>query len=293
MYSVSRPVPLLLSLVLTAAGQTPFAWHDLGDGRMQLSEAGRPALVYNFGPQLRAGAPESMRRCCYFFPVWTPAGVSILDDFPDGELHHRGLYWAWEIVEAGGQTFDSWKNLTLQTHAVKAPAVSVTPAEALLTVHNLWRAAGEDIVREEVRLAVSAARGGAREFRVQLTWEAISRPVTLRATTAAGKSYGGFVAHFAPAEDRVLRADGQAVTGDEDLNRHRWAEVEGVYDGKRAVMRITPDAADPGMPYQWILRTRGFVGASFPGRSGIADGFTLKPGTPFSLAFLLRVADVP
>jgi hypothetical protein len=292
MRPIIRLIPPVLALALPLAGQTPFAWKDLGGDRMELRERGRPALVYNYGPQLREGAPESQRRCCYFFPVWTPAGVSVLDDFPANELHHRGLYWAWEIVETGGQQFDLWKNLTVQMRPVTVPAVSATARDALLTVRNLWQAAGHDIVREELHLTVFPTRDGAREFRVQLTWEAISAPVTLRASTAPGKSSGGFVAHFAPAEQRVLRADGQTVTKDEDLNRHRWAEVEGVYAGQRAVVRITPDERNPGVPYQWILLTRGFAGASFPGRTGTIDGYTLESGKPLTLSFLVRVADM-
>ena len=292
MRSIIRLILPVLALALPAAGQTPFAWKDLGGGRMELREHGRQALVYNYGPQLREGAPESLRRCCYFFPVWTPAGVSVLDDFPANELHHRGLYWAWPIVETGGQQFDFWKNLTVQLRPVEPPAVSATAREAFLAVRNLWQAGGHDIVREEVRLTVFPTRNAAREFRLQLTWEAISAPVTLRGATDPGKSSGGFVAHFAPAEQRVLRADGQVITKDEDLNRHRWAEVEGVYAGQRAVVRITPDERNPGVPYQWILRTRGFAGASFPGRSDTIDGYTLEPGQPLTLMFVVRVADV-
>jgi hypothetical protein len=292
MRPIIRLIPPVLALALPLAGQTPFAWKDLGGGRMELRERGRPALVYNYGPQLREGAPESQRRCCYFFPVWTPAGVSVLDDFPANELHHRGLYWAWPIVEAGGQQFDSWKNLTVQLRPAGAPGVGATAREALLTVRNLWQAGGRDIVREDLRLTVFPTRDGAREFRVQLIWEAISGAVTLRGATDPGKSSGGFVAHFAPAEQRVLRADGQVVAKDEDLNRHRSVEVEGVYAGKRAVVRITPDERNPGVPYQWILRTRGFAGASFPGRTGAIDGYTLEPGKPLTLAFRVRVADM-
>jgi hypothetical protein len=233
-----------------------------------------------------------MRRCCYFFPLWSPAGAQVLDDFPATELHHRGLYWGWEIVETGGQTFDSWKGLTIHMRAAEAPVVRATAREAALKVKNLWQAGAQDIVREEVQLTIPPTRDGGRELRVQLTWEAISAPITLCATTAQGKSYGGFVAHLAPAEKKVLRADGQVVTKDEDLNRHQWAEVEGVYQGKRVVVRITPTDTDPGLPYQWILRTRGFIGASFPGRSQTVDSFTLNPGQPLTLAFQVRVADV-
>ena len=62
--------------------QDKFAGRDLGNGQMELREGGNPALVHNYGPQVKEGAPENKRRCCYIFPVYTPGGPSFLDDFP-------------------------------------------------------------------------------------------------------------------------------------------------------------------------------------------------------------------
>src|SRR5256714_7531531 len=94
-YAMHRMNKLLLFLALPVLGAEPFAWKDLGEGRMELRESGKPALVYNYGVQSREGAPEDRKRCCYIFPVYTPAGVSMLDDFPRDHWHHRGLFWAW------------------------------------------------------------------------------------------------------------------------------------------------------------------------------------------------------
>jgi len=94
---LTHTLPVLVVLPLMA--QAPFAWKYIGDGRMELREGGKAALVYNYGPQLKAGAPEDRRRCCYIFPLYTPGGVSMLDDFPADHWHHRGLFWAWPVVE--------------------------------------------------------------------------------------------------------------------------------------------------------------------------------------------------
>jgi hypothetical protein len=282
---------LLLALALPAASQSPFTWKDLGDGRFELRERGKPALVYNYGPQLKQGAPEDRRRCCYLFPVYTPAGVSMLDDFPQDHWHHRGLFWSWPVVETEGNTYDNWMTLTAKDRSLKAPVVSAV-GNARLQVENVWQAGGKDIVRENVRIAVYPSAAGARELEVELTMEALSASVTLRGSREPGKSYGGFSARFAAREGTVLRADGEVLSKDEDLNPRRWAELEGVYGGKKAVLRITPDPKTPGAPYQWCLRNYGFAGASFPGRTAAADGYTLEPGKPLMLKFRVRVSDV-
>ncbi|HSW51191.1 MAG TPA: DUF6807 family protein [Bryobacteraceae bacterium] len=293
MCRMGRLVILLSLLTLPALPQGPWKWTDLGDGRVELRENGNPVLVYNHGPQLKPGAPESRRRCCYVFPVHTPGGVSLLDDFPKDHYHHRGLFWSWPVVETGGKRYDIWMDFTAKHRSMKEPLLVAGFEWARLEALSHWEAEGKDIVRENVRLTVFPARGGARELDLELTWEALGAPVTLAGSVEPGKSYGGLSARFAPREGTIVRADGEALQKDEDLNPRGWAELEAVYGGKRAVLRIAPDEKNPGFPHQWCLRNYGFIGASFPGRSAAVDHYTLEPGKPLNLRFRVRVADLP
>ena len=211
----------------------------------------------------------------------------MLDDFPQDHPHHRGLFWSWPVVETGGRQYDLWMNMT----AKHRPGTMKT-ADAQLQAENYWQVEGRDIVRENLRVSLFHARPNERELELQLTWEALGAPVTLRGSREEGKSYGGLSARFAAREDTILRADDLVLAKDEDLNPRRWAELEGVYGGKRAVLRITPDPKNAGVPYQWCLRKYGFVGASFPGRTAGADGFTLEPRKPLTLKFRIRLSDI-
>lgn len=285
-----RGFVLGIALLLPVLMHGQFAWKDLGDGRMELRQNGNAALVYNYGPQLKAGAPENRRRCCYVFPLYTPGGMSMLDDFPQDHWHHRGLFWAWPVVKAEGKTYDEWMNLTAHAGTVKPPVVA-GGKQAKLDASNVWEADGVGIVRENVRLTVLPARGSSQEMDVELTLEALRGPVTLQGSREPSKSYGGFSARFAAREGTVLRADGETLSKDEDLTPRKWAELEGLYGGKKAALRITPDPSDSGAPYQWCLRQYGFVGASFPGRTPEQDGYTLEPGKPLTLKFRVRVSD--
>jgi hypothetical protein len=288
---LTRVLSLLL-LALPAFAQ--FAWKDLGDGRVELRDADRPVLVYNYGPQLKPGAPENRRRCCYIFPVYTPSGLSILDDFPRDHWHHRGLFWSWPVVEVGGKKYDIWMNFTAKHRPDKPPKTAATARSARLDVQDFWQIeGGRDIVKENVRLTALPTADNARELEVELTWEALKEPVTLAGSEEKGKSYGGFSARFAPRENTVVRADGQVLTKDEDLVGHQWAELEAVYGGRKAALRITSDDRNPGVPLQWCLRNYGFVGASFPGRTASVDHYTLEPGKPLTLRFRVRLADLP
>ena len=271
---------VLMALPVFAQG---FAWKDSGDGRMELREGGKLALAYNYGAQLKAGAPEEKRRCCYIFPVYTPGGVSMLDDFPQDHWHHRGLFWSWPVVETEGKKYDIWMMFTAK-HRAAGP---VSVGGGMLRASNIWEAGGKDIVKEDLRLTVLPAVGTTREMDVELTWEALGAPVTLRGSAEAGKSYGGLSTRFAAREGTVLRADGSVIAKDEDLVPHKWAELEGTYGGKRVVLRITAETA-----LQWCLRNYGFVGASFPGRTPTVDGYTLERGKPLTLKFRVAVKDL-
>lgn len=293
MHCTNKYLWLLAALALPAWCAGPLAWKDLGSGRMELRDGGQVALVYNYGPQLKEGVPENKRRCCYVFPIYTPAGVSMLDDFPQDHWHHRGLFWSWPVVETGGQRYDIWMDFTARHRPVSMPKVSASAAAAKLEADSFWEAGGKDIVKEHVLMTVFPAEGNHRELELTLTWEALNAPVTLRGSREPQKSYGGVSARFAPREGTILRADGEVLTRDEDLHPRRWAELEGVYGGKRVVLRITPDEKDLGVPYQWCLRNYGFVGASFPGKTAEVDGYTLEPGKPLTLSFRVRVTDLP
>jgi len=277
---------------LPVLAEGPFTWKDLGDGRIELLENGKSALVYDYGPQLRNNAPEDRSRCCYIFPVFTPAGVSMLDDFPKDHWHHHGVFWAWPVVETPQGKYDLWMYKGVQHRFKKLASHESKKDSASLVAFNGWYAGDAEIVKETAHITAFPSQGPSRSFEVELILEAIGQPVTLRGSQEKGKSYGGFSARFAPRENTVIRTSEGPVSRDEDLIPHKWAELEALYGGKKAVLRITPDPANTGFPYQWCLRNYGFAGASFPGRTDAVEGFTLQPGKPLTLKFRVTVADV-
>lgn len=278
------------ALILLLAA-SPLEWKDLGDGRLALFENGRQALVYNYGPQLINNAPEDRRRCCYIYPVATPAGVIPVDDFPKDHYHHHGVFWGWPAVETGGKRYDFWMYRGgAQFRFEKFLGRGVSSSEAWVKVQNAWHTPDRRIVEEIVAIRAFPAKGNTREFEVEITLTAQDQPVVLRGSREKGKSYGGFSARFAPREGTQLLADSQPIARDEDLVVHKSGALEATFGGKRASLSIT---ALSDAPHQWCMRNYGFVGASFPGRFDENDGFTLEPGKPLILKYRVTVADLP
>ena len=103
------PVCAVLACHLTAgAADSPFAFQEISPASLQLSEQGQPVFVYNFGGILASNAPEATRRSTYLHPVYAPDGTVLTDDFNPNHPHHRGIFWAWEVVAYDGKTNDVW-----------------------------------------------------------------------------------------------------------------------------------------------------------------------------------------
>ena len=92
----------------TGAADSPFAFQEISPASLQLSEKGQPVFVYNFGGILASNAPEATRRSTYLHPVYVPDGTVLTDDFNPNHPHHRGIFWAWEVVAYDGKTNDVW-----------------------------------------------------------------------------------------------------------------------------------------------------------------------------------------
>ena len=282
----------LLALPLLAA--PPLVWTTGENQRYELTENGKPVMVYHAGVETSPDAPPERARCCYIYPVYSPAGVSPLADFPKDHWHHRGVFWAWPYVETGGKVSDIWLVSGGIHHVTAAaPKTATSSGNATLKALNYWELDGKRIVREDASITVHASKDDARTIDLYLVFEALDTPVELRGSQDKGKSYGGLNVRFAAREGTKIRSSEGDVPKDTDYVTHRWAELEGVYGGKRVAVRVEADPRNPHDPPQWCLRNYGFVGAAFPGRSESVSGFKLEKGKPLTLRYKVTLTDLP
>lgn len=286
---------ILLAMALRADEVMRWGRFETGTGfgaYLELVAGDRPILHYNYAVQLPPGVPEDRARCCYVYPLWTPGGVSMLDDFPKDHYHHRGLFWAWPDVRVGEASYDGWMMKGLKTvHKSHLSQLQNFGRIAILDVDNEWVAGGKTIATVHERYTIHGSDGRSRTIDVALTLTATDAPVVLRGSHEDGKSYGGLSVRFAPRTDTVIRTEKGVSEKDEDLNAHDWAELEAIYDGRKVALRIDNSAANDGGSPQWCLRHYGFLGAAFPGKTKDRDAFTLEPGKPLTLRYSIVVSD--
>lgn len=270
----------LVFLLAAGAYAGEFRWVEKNPSQLELLENGRPVFTYNHGDG---------RQCCYLHPLLSPSGVVLTDDGPADHRHHRGLFWAWPILEVAGRRHDSWL-LTGVTHRPEGIAVHMaTSSEATLRARHSWVVDGNPVLRDTIAITVHPVDGSTRLIDVTLTLEAVSQPVVLAGAPELNKGYGGLSARFAPRTETTLRSSEGDVPVDEDHGAHRWAELLGSFTLGRAGLRLTADPANPGFPNHWCLRHYGFLGANFPG----VERFQIDPGKTVTLRYQVRVFDTP
>lgn len=276
------------SVFALAAAEPAFAFHEVNNGTgLELLENGKPVYVYNFGMILAPGVPERLRRSSYLHPVYGPDGTLLTDDFNRDHPHHRGIFWAWEVVTVNDKTDDMWTVKGFKHRFVRWHARETNGPLARLAVENGWYDGERKFVKEEVEILAHPASSTERILDFTLSFEALDQPVVIVGTPDSRKGYGGFAFRTAPrdggAAQTLIRTDKGVSEQDGVLSRHPWAEIAGRFKGKEAGVRIEDNPANPGYPTNgWLMRhSFALLNVSYPGLEPV----TLQPGKPLVLKY--------
>ncbi len=276
------------SVSALAAAESAFAFREVNNGTgLELLENGKPVYVYNFGMILAPGVPERLRRSCYLHPVYGPDGTLLTDDFNRDHPHHRGIFWAWEVVTVNDKTDDMWTVKGFKHKFVRWQARETNGPVARLAVENGWYDGERKFVKEEVEILAHPASPTERILDFTLSFEALDQPVVIVGTPDSRKGYGGFTFRTAPrdggAAQTIIRTDKGVSERDGVLSRHPWAEIAGRFNGREAGVRIEDNPANPGYPTNgWLMRhSFALLNVSYPGLEPV----TLQPGKPLVLKY--------
>jgi hypothetical protein len=280
---------LLAATRLTStAAESAFSFSETNNSTgLELFENGQPVFIYNYGMVLAPGAADRLRRSSYLHPVYAPDGTLMTDDFNKDHPHHRGIFWAWEVVTVDGRTDDVWTVKGFKQKFVRWKARETNNNSARLSVENGWFDGEKKFVKEDVEIVTHRAAKDQRVMDFTLSFEALDGPVVIVGTPDSKKGYGGFAFRTAPrdggAAKTIIRTDKGISEQDGVLSRHPWAEIAGSFHGKEAGVRIEDDPANPGYPKNgWLMRhSFALLNVSYPG----LDPITLQPGKPLVLKY--------
>lgn len=271
------------------------------DGAIIVSVAGKPAFTYQGGKtQPPAGYDPAFKRGGYIYPVLTPSGKNVTDDYPANHKHHHGIWAPWTKTEFEGRRPDFWNmgDKTGTVEPVDCGAEFGGPVCGGFVAHHRQvdlRAtpAPKDVLTEAWRVvAYRAASIGGKpfyEFDLDITQTCASAsPLTLEKYRYGGLGYRG-PKEWDHGKDKcdVLTSEGRTRENGNET-RGRWVRYSGTLDGKPASIAIfnAPDDFRFPQPMRIFPDQPFFCYA--PEQLG---PFQIVPGKPFVQRYRVVVAD--
>lgn len=223
----------------------------------------------------------------YVFPLYSPAGVLVIQEAPPDHPHHQGI---WAGLEIDG--YDLWNagsfGRACHRQTNPTPLAEHTPTvdeNGVTFAHEIvWETADDTPLLHEQRTVRLAATGDCSRVDWYSEFSAADRPVTLGQTKEAGLAlrvpphwetpFGGIIRNAAGRT-------GEAACFDSDSP---WLAIEGsAGNGQSAGVVLIPHS----QPCPWFTRDYG-CHVYNPLRHQPVD---LQPGKSFALALTLLAYD--
>ena len=267
-----------------------FELKPLNDKLLELRDAGRPVLVYNFGTVTRDWVPPKdnrRSRGCYVHPLYGLNGEVLTESAPKDHYHHHGIFWAWPHVIIGGHEYDLWTYKDIQQKFVRWLAQEAGPQAATIGVENGWFVGDKKVMIERVWMRVYAVQGDHRALDFDLYLTPVGKPITLRG--AEGKSYGGLNLRYAPRPEKETLITVPQGSPKEDLpdTPLPWADLTAKFPGEPGPSgaAIFVDPRDPDYPPTWLTRHYGILCVGWPG----VQERTFPVGKPIHLSYRIWI----
>ena len=248
-------------------------------------------------PLPRPDIKEVFRRGGYVYPVLTPSGKLICDDFPPQHLHHHGLWWAWTKTEFEGRHPDFW-NMGDNKGLVEFVALDdVWEKDGFAGLKARHRFV--DLLATPPKAAlletweIRAGTGGEKPLHYVLDFTSTQTCAGESPLKLPGYHYGGigFRGHRSwdgAANCGFLTSDGISDRLRGNGSRAKWLWSGGTVDGTLAGITILCHPQNFRFPQPLRLHpTEPFV-CFAPQAAGEME---IKPGTPYVSRYRMIIAD--
>jgi hypothetical protein len=262
----------------------------LDDKSLELRDADRPVMVYNFGTITRDWVPikdNRRSRGCYVHPLYGLNGEVLTESAPKDHYHHQGIFWAWSHVGIDGRQYDLWTYKDIQQKFVRWLDREAGPLAGVIGVENGWFVGDKKVMSERVWMRAYPVQGDHRALDFDLFFIPIDKPITLRG--AEGKSYGGLSLRYAPRkeQDTVITVPQGSPKQDLPDTPLPWADLTAKFPGEASPSgaAIFVDPRHPDYPPTWLTRHYGILCVGWPG----VKGRQFPAGEPIHLSYRIWI----
>lgn len=269
-------------------------------GTMVIDINHRHALIYQ-GDKTEppAGYDPAYKRGGYIYPVFTPSGLNVTDDYPANHKHHHGIWSPWTKTEFEGRHPDFW-NMGDKTGTVEPVDFGHEfsgPACGGFTAHHRMvdlsaKPEPKDVLNETWQVIAYNSGPPGREpffvFDLTITQTcATGDPLTLEKYRYGGLGFRGAKQWEGKEGCEVLTSEGKTrANGNE--SRGRWVRYSGMIDGHSASIAILNSPDDFRFPQPMRIFPDQPFFCYAPEQLG---EFQIVPGKPFVQRYRFIVAD--
>ena len=255
------------------------------------TEDGDSILFYQVQPKSLSGKYE---RCNYIHQLWAPDGTILTEDFPADHLHHRGIFWAWHQLYAGGKNLgDGWelKNFSQKVDHYKIRKAKNGALKLFTTVEWIspeYVSGEKPFLLENTEITIHQAEKKYRRIDFEINLRALVKDLEIGGSDDE-KGYSGFSVRMKLPDDVIFTGpEGLVKPENTAVQSPGFVNVSGSMlknNGKGGIV-ILDNPQNPGYPQRWILRAKNSMqNAAFPGRNRVL----LDQGKALKLKYSLIV----
>ena len=269
-------------------------------GDLALSVDGTAALGYRMDASKlpRADIKPEYKRAGYLYPIYSPAGKLVADDYPVQHIHHHGIWSPWTKTSFQGRKPDFW-NMGQKTGTVELVGLDRTWSGAVhggfVARHRMVDLSAPQPVtalNETWNVTVYAVPGASRPVRlfdlVITQTCATSDPLILPEYRYGGLGYRGPTQWFGEKNPRFLSANGETDRVKAHASRSTWISQYGAVEGGVAGLALLghPDNFRAPQPLR-VHPKEPFI-CFAPSQLG---DWSIDPGKPYVARYRFVVAD--
>ena len=260
---------------------------------------GREVVRYNGDKTpLPAGFDPAFARGGYLYPVHTPSGTLVADDYPPKHKHHHGIWSPWTKTEFEGRKPDFWNmgDKTGTVEFVELVTAIEGPVAAWATAKHRFidlsaKPQPKAVLDETWDVVVYPGAKGDRPYNMfDLTSNqkcATDQPLVLPKYHYGGLGFRGHRSWDGKENCEFLTSEGKTrANGNE--TRGRWVYVYGKVDGKTAGVAILSHPSNFRSPQPLRLHPTEPFACFAPQQLG---EFKIEPGKPYTSRYRFVAMD--
>jgi hypothetical protein len=241
--------------------------------KIVLLEDGNPVFVYQKKPKSLNGQYVCNN---YIHPLFDLSGNVLTEEFPADHPYHRGVFWAWHQLYAGGRRLgDGWTNDSISQEVVST-GIEKGRYYARLKTDVLWRSIvsvyEKPFIEEKTTITVHKLSDGIRRIDFEIKLQALADQLQIGGSPDQ-KGYGGFCVRMRLPDSLTFTSDKGPVTPQElQIKAGPWMDFSGRFGSgiEKSGITIICNPGMPGYPEPWILRQKGSMqNIVFPGQERI------------------------